>query len=270
MIREQDLLSVKHWFWKYTRQFRSGNHSIDSAIGLKVKHSKNVAADILDIANTLNLDTEHCYLAEIVALLHDIGRFEQFMRHHTYSDKKSEDHAQLGVEVISQTGVLDEFTTYEQDLICTVVAHHNRFSLPQSNDRKLLLLLKLLRDADKIDILHVVTEHYAGYDSNNAINMDLPDTPDFSDEIIRSIRNRTPAEIRHVKTLNDFKLLQISWVFDINFPKTYQLFNKRRYIKKLSETLPQDNDIKEVIASAHVFLRWNCTNERSVNECRIP
>lgn len=270
MIREKDLLSVKYWFEKYTRKFRTGNHSIDSAVQLKVKHTKNVTIEILDIANTLNFDTEHCYLAEIVALLHDIGRFEQFMRYHTYSDKKSVDHGQLGVEVISQTGILDAFTTYEQDLIRTVVARHNHFSLPESNDRKFLLLLKLLRDADKIDILHVVTEHYAGYDSNNAINMDLPDTPDFSDEIIRSIRNRTPAEIRHVKTLNDFKLLQISWVFDINFPKTYQLFNKRRYIEKLSETLPRDPGIMEVISSAHRFLQWNCINERSENECRIP
>jgi putative nucleotidyltransferase with HDIG domain len=270
MLRETDLLSIKHWFEIYTRHFFTGDEHVDSAIDLKVKHTKNVAIEILDIAHSLNLDTEYCYLAEIVALLHDIGRFEQYIRYHTYSDRKSEDHAKLGVEVMAQTGVIKEFTPYEQDLIRTIVAHHNRASLPQSDDQKFLLLLKLLRDADKIDILHVVTEHYAGYSRNQAINIGLPDTPEISKKIVNSIQKRRLANVHDMKTLNDFKLLQVSWVFDLNFTRTFQVFRQRRYLDKLSATLPEDSIVTEALASAHGFLLRNYVNERSDCGCPIP
>lgn len=270
MVQETDLLYFKNWFDMYVKQFCTGDERIDSAICLKVKHTKNVALEILDLANSLNLDAEYCYLAEIVAIFHDIGRFEQYLRYHTYSDQKSEDHAKLGLEVITRTGVLSRLQLHGQQLVENVVAHHNRASLPQSEDRKFLLLLKLLRDADKIDILHVVTEHYAGFSRNEAINLCLPDMPEISDKIVHSILNGTLANVQDMKTINDFKLLQVGWVFDLNFPRTYQIFKQRRYLDKLSESLPQTATVVQALDSARRFLLQKCTVERSENECQIP
>jgi len=270
MIQETDLLYFKNWFEMYVKQFCTGDERLDSAICLTVKHTKTVALEIHDLATTLNLDAEYCYLAEIVAIFHDIGRFEQYIRYHTYSDQKSEDHAKLGLEVIARTGVISRLPIYEQELIRNVVAHHNRASLPHSDDKKLLLFLKLLRDADKIDILHVVTEHYAGYRRNEAINIGLPDTPGISQKIANSILSNNLADVNDVMTINDFKLLQISWVFDLNFPGTYQIFKQRRYLDKLSASLPKTADVVQIIDSARRFMLQKCIVERSENECRIP
>ena len=270
MIQENDLLYFKNWFEMYVNQFCTGYERIDSALCLKVKHTKTVALEILGLANTLNLNAEYCYLAEIVAIFHDIGRFEQYIRYHTYSDQKSEDHAKLGVEVITQTGVMNRFPTYEQELIKKVVAYHNHASLPQSDDEKFILLLKLLRDADKIDILQVVTEHYAGFSRNDAINLGLPDTPEISDKFTRCILDRQLANVNDVRTLNDFKLLQLSWIFDLNFPRTYHLFKKRRYLEKISAALPQTATVVQTIASVKNFLLQKVNVERSVHECQIP
>lgn len=270
MIQETDLLFFKNWFDMYVKQFCTGNERIDSAICLKVTHTKNVALEILGLANSLNLDKEHCYLAEIVAIFHDIGRFEQYLRYHTYSDQKSQDHAKLGLEVIASTGVISRLPLYEQELVRNVVAHHNRASLPQSDDQKFLLLLKLLRDADKVDILRVVTGHYAGFSCNDAINIGLPDTPEISDEIVNSILNCTLAKVQDIKNINDFKLLQVGWIFDLNFPRTYQIFKQRCYLDKLSAALPQTVNVVQAINSARRFLMRKCTIERSVHECQIP
>ena len=46
------------------------------------------------------------HLAEAIAVLHDIGRFEQFFRYHTYSDSASVDHARLGADIIERTGIV--------------------------------------------------------------------------------------------------------------------------------------------------------------------
>jgi hypothetical protein len=274
MIQETDLLYFKNWFDMYVKQFCTGNEGIDSAICLKIRHTKNVALVILDIANTLHFAAELCYLAEIVAIFHDIGRFEQYIRYHTYSDQKSEDHAKLGLEEIARTRVISRLPIYEQELIRNVVVHHNRASLPHSDDQNFLLLLKLLRDADKIDILHAVTEHYAGFKRNEAINIGLPDTPEISDKIAHCFRDGQLAHVNDMRTINDFKLLQASWVFDLNFPRTYQIFKQRRYLDKLSASLPQTVNVVQAIDSAADFcceialLKGVKTNVRSFDTLR--
>jgi hypothetical protein len=257
MIQEADLLCFKNWFEMYIKQFCTGVERIDSAICLKVRHTKDVVREILDIADSLQLDAEHHCLAEIVAILHDIGRFEQYMRYHTYSDQRSEDHAKLGLEVIANTGVINRLSKDEQGLVRNVVYYHNRASLPHSDDQKFLLILKMLRDADKISILQVVIEHYAGINRNNAINQGLPDTPEISEKIVQCILEKKIANVKDMRTVNDFKLLQVSWVFDINFPWTYQIFKQRSYIDKLSSALPQTEIVKHAIESANSFLLRN-------------
>lgn len=266
MIQETDLLWIKHWFDGYVHQFYTGDEQFDSAISLKEKHTKNVAIEILDIACSLDFNAEQCYLAEIIALLHDIGRFEQYARYHTYSDRMSEDHAKLGIEVIRKTGVLNRFSTQMQNLIESVVTHHNQATLPQSKDLLFLIMLKLLRDADKIDILQVVTEHYLGFSRNNVINLGLPDSADVSDAIVQCVMNRKIANVKDLKTRNDFKLLQISWIFDLNYHKTYRIFENRRYLDKLSAALPQTDTIVQAIGVARQYLSRNVTEE-TISEC---
>jgi hypothetical protein len=41
-----------------------------------------------------------------------------------------------------------------------------------------------------------------------------------------------------VRSLNDFKLLQLSWVFDLNFPVSFRIIRERRLIEQLAATLP--------------------------------
>ena len=59
------------------------------------------------------LSGEALYMAETAALLHDIGRFEQFHRYKTFSDARSEDHAALGVDAIKEEGLLQSIDNEE-------------------------------------------------------------------------------------------------------------------------------------------------------------
>ena len=55
-------------------------------------------------------------LAEIMALFHDIGRFEQYKQYRTFSDYRSEDHAALGVKVIKANRILNGFEPAEAEI----------------------------------------------------------------------------------------------------------------------------------------------------------
>jgi putative nucleotidyltransferase with HDIG domain len=268
MVKEYQLLEIKKWFETYTGSFLTGVEKIDSALAVKVRHTKNVGLEILAIANSLDMRTEECYLAELCAVLHDIGRFEQYARYHIYSDSRSEDHAAIGIRVLHETGILNKLDFADQELIRFAVFHHNKASLPDSGDERYLFFLKLLRDADKIDILRVVTDHYHGLVTDDAIGIGLPDIPEISGPILHAITNGTIARVEEMRTLNDFKLLQIGWVFDLNFPQSFETIMHRKYVQKLSEVLPQTDEVKRAVAVALRHAEKSSMNERNICQCQ--
>ncbi|MBW2741514.1 MAG: HD family phosphohydrolase, partial [Deltaproteobacteria bacterium] len=89
---------------------------------------------------------------------------------------------------------------------------------------------------------------------SSAIELGLPDDPIYSQRVIESLKQRRLVLMQDLKTLNDFKLLQISWVFDLNFVPSFQTVQSRKYIEKLEETLPKSKEIKEAVQQAHDHL----------------
>jgi HD superfamily phosphodiesterase len=53
--------------------------------------------NIRDIGKSIALSQQDLIVDEAAALLHDIGRFEQYRRYQAFVDSKSENHAALGV-----------------------------------------------------------------------------------------------------------------------------------------------------------------------------
>ncbi len=55
-------------------------------------------------------------------------------------------------------------------------------------------------------------------------------------------------DIAHVKNLNDFKLLQVGWIFDINFAPTFRDIRERRYLERIRSVLPESEQIDTVFS----------------------
>ena len=72
----------------------------EDAIKYKYNHSLRVMDLSIDIAKSLKLNEEDLKLVKLIGLLHDIGRFEQVKRYHTFIDKNSINHGELGVEIL--------------------------------------------------------------------------------------------------------------------------------------------------------------------------
>ena len=57
-----------------------------------------------------------------------------------------------------------------------------------------------------------------------------------------------------LKTLNDFKLLQIGWIYDVNFGRTFQIVRERGYLERIRESIPDIfNRVRDVYERARVF-----------------
>ncbi|MCD4813320.1 HD domain-containing protein [bacterium] len=257
MITQNNVQDLKKWFATYVHAFVDRFPESRHNLLLKSNHSINVCKEILHLGKDLELAKEDLRLLEITGLFHDIGRFEQYAQYKTFVDAKSENHASLGVRVLWENKVFDCLEDEsERELILRAISYHNRIHLPDHESEKCLMVSKMLRDADKLDIWRLVTDYYHNpqQEKNPGIELDLPDHPHISEEAVSDIMSERLVKKSSMKTLNDFKLLKIGWVYDLNYPKTIQLVLERHYIKKLLDVLPRSEKTTRVAVKIQSFL----------------
>ncbi|MBW2591284.1 MAG: HD domain-containing protein [Deltaproteobacteria bacterium] len=256
-MNRKDLIRLKTWFDEYVSGYYTNDSVYSYPFRLKKNHTKRVCENIIMIGKAMNLSDYELMLAETMALFHDIGRFEQYAKYGTFSDIASENHAKLSLRQMATHKVLSENTKNEKRLITKAIAYHNVAALPDVKDEKELFYMRLLRDADKLDIWKVVIDYYHERDNfkSSAIELNLPNDPICSGKILEAVINKKIARMEDLKTLNDFKLLQISWVFDLNFAPSFKAVENRKYLSQIEATLPQTPDIADAVAIAHSYVK---------------
>ncbi len=127
------------------------------------------------------------------------------------------------------------------------IEYHNVRELPENNEIPgCVLHSRLLRDADKLDIWYVVTKYYTERRRNPALELELPDTPEYSHCFVDDLLNNRVSNSHELKTFNDMKLLQLGWIFDVNFRPTLVRIRDRRIIDRIITALPDTADIREI------------------------
>jgi len=255
-MNETNLNYLKKWFSDYVAGFYTDDPVNNSTIRLKEKHTEQVCRNMVFLGNALGLSGPDMILAEIMGLFHDLGRFKQYSVYGTFRDVDSENHAMLGLREMAAHKVLTGCNRNEKRWIAKAVAFHNTMTIPEDQDERTLFFIRLLRDADKLDIWRVFIDYYKVRDKqlNAAVEIGLPDDPGFSPRVIAALDNGCFARIQDLKTLNDFKLLQISWVFDLNFAPSFQAVKELEYIEKIEATLPHSKEITAAVKNAHDYV----------------
>jgi len=255
-MTDNDLHYLKKWFSDYTGSFLGSNEDDNRNHRLKAEHTQNVCANIREIAKSLPLPFEKIILAESIALFHDIGRFPQYKKYKTFQDGKSVNHGLLGARTLEEENVLNHLAEAERDLIFNSVKFHNVFQMPDFKDEELMLFLKLIRDSDKLDILRVFINFYESPEEEraSATAFRLPDTPEYSKEILERIYNKQKVSYESLKTVNDFRLMNLSWGYAMNFKASYMLLKERDYLIRVLKHLPATEDIAGAAALVQKFV----------------
>jgi HD superfamily phosphohydrolase YqeK len=248
MITKTQENNLINWFHQYTKTFHSKDLQTQRNIDLKYEHILKVRDAIIEIALSEGLTGDQIRLASVMALFHDIGRFQQYMRYQTFEDRKSENHALLGIRELKKNNMLNILENDDRNLILTAIANHNRKEILPETTGKALFYSRMLRDADKIDIWRVVIDYYEAPEAkpNKALQLDLPDTPEYSSAILQEVENEGVISMEDMTTLNDFKLLQAAWIFDLNYTRSFQLVKQRHYIERLFAVLPDEESLKQL------------------------
>lgn len=195
----------------------------------KYYHSFRVEKVAREIAEGLNLSKEKVELATLIGLLHDIGRFEQLNKYNTFNDLKSFDHGDYGAEVLSNN-IRDFIDSNKYDkTIIESVKNHNKFKITDGLDEEQAFFSKLVRDADKIDILYEsVSMFWNGKEDliNNSV------LSDYSYECVKNNRLLDSKKETNPKDIDDV-IKTLAFTFDLNFKPSFEILKSNNYINKV-------------------------------------
>ncbi len=248
MISKELINTYHNWFDDYIGRFLNKYPELAGNIQIKANHCKKVSREIVAITKNLKLDEREILLAETIGLFHDIGRFRQYVKYQTFSDSKSQNHAELGIEVLTEKNILKDLTEETKEIIHGSILNHSRVEIIPGNNEKIIFYSKLVRDADKLDIWRLITEYYMVKEQqeNKTLELELPDSDEISEEVLNVILNKKVVLKESLKTLNDFKLLQVGWLFDLNFAYSIQRLYEKKYLEKIFDTLPKNEEVIQI------------------------
>lgn len=256
-MTNQQLEKINSVFNEYAKEFFTKDEYINQNLMMKLCHSKKVQAESIAISKHLNLDSVNLNLASAIGLLHDIGRFKQFVEYKTYCDHRSVNHSEIGIQELMSRNMLCEISGQQAKIIIESISYHNRKDIPEGVNGDILLHSKIIRDADKIDIFRVVLEYYPILRDNPdkfPLEIEFPDSDEYSQEIYNTVFNGEKVDYRKIRTMNDNRLLQAAWVYDLNFDISVKIIQDRKIIEGLFEYLPKNRQIKSLFEKIKSYM----------------
>lgn len=222
---------------KVFMEYISNYDMSDGKIKLKAAHILRVTELSKQIATSLNLDEENTLLAELIGLLHDIGRFEQVKRYNTFVDKDSINHGEYGVKILFEENLIEKFEIEEKyyKTIKTAILNHNRNKIEDGLNENELLHAKIIRDSDKLDIFKVLLIDDVN-DTYGCSQKEMENTT-FSKEIIREFKEEREIDYQKRKTYGDIWISHMAYIYDFYFDISYKVMNERNYINKFYEKI---------------------------------
>lgn len=244
--------SLKQWFEQFVHDHIHSHPQHEFGLELKRTHTWRVVSWMKRLVQSIGLTGENRNLALAIALLHDAGRFPQLTTYGTMRDAVSENHALLGVRTLEKQPIFLALETRDQTMILTAVRNHNRKAVDDGLTERELLFCNLIRDADKLDIWHVLLVNHEGEDEEKlkTVYTDFGQSDAVNPAMIADVSAGRMADIHDIRSRSDFRLLSLSWVFDLNFPKSFQAFQQRQILQRTLEHLPSsamlDNAVERV------------------------
>lgn len=222
-----DIVKAKKAFKEYLKNYDYEN----SRIKVKIQHIERTANIAKDLATHLNLDEEDIKLAELIGLLHDIGRFDQIKLYNTFIDNKSINHGEHGVKVLFEDGLIRNFidTNKYDEIIKKAILNHNKSEIEDNLDERTKLHCKIIRDSDKLDIFYILTfgDKKTAWESEDLSNYII------SDEIYREFIEDKMINYKNRANPADVLVSHFAYVYNFNFKYSLQLLKESNNVEKL-------------------------------------
>lgn len=249
-----DIKKAEKAFKEYLKQY----DLTDEKVTAKIEHTYGVVKEAEYLSNALNLNDEDTSLAKLIALLHDIGRFEQAKSGCKLYDEaeKNMDHAKYGVKILFEENLIRNFiedNSYD-NIIYKAIENHNKLEIEQGLSEKELLHAKIIRDCDKTEnLIQNQTRDFGVFLGTN--DMDILENDTISDVIYELFMDAKTMDIKQRKTYIDRWVSIIAFIFDYNFNESIKYLKDKNCINNLLDRIDfKNSQTKDRIAKMKEFV----------------
>ena len=177
--------------------------------------------------------SEYIVLAKIIAVLHDIGRWNQMQTHNGFTDNTDKsDHGEIGADIILKNDILNGIENEYEQIVITAVREHSKKYINTYDDFT-QTFVNIIRDADRIDNLYIEVENYSNKDNSMKSILPFSDEHRLSQQIYNSIMNNSLADAKDRETKIDFKFFKMAWCFDMKIEKSIEIICENKYIENI-------------------------------------
>ncbi len=232
------------FFDEYTKQFNLD----EPHIGYKYFHSIRVMENMLTLVKELNLSPKDTEVAKYIGLFHDLGRFEQYTKYESFNDHNL-DHGDFAADYLKDNNILSKYDLDEADyeVVYQAIRNHNKFKVANDLNERALLFTKMIRDADKLDILYAL--------GNKEIKEILrEDDGPISEEIAKHFFNEEIIKNHPESYKNEQLITVFGFIYDINFAATYKIIKEKDYYNKIYKRLRNQELFKPYINKVNKYI----------------
>jgi len=237
-----DIKLAKLAFKKFLKKYQDDEQL---GLNLKIVHTYQVMENARMIANSLGLSDEDTMLAELIGLLHDIGRFEELTFFKKFDSVKF-NHAAFGVKMLFEDGLIRNFIVDDKydDIIRVAVFNHNKLEIEAGLNEKSMLFAKIIRDADKLDNFRVKRDEKIQAIFPGILKSEREiEESELSDKVYESVKMNRCVSLSDRITVLDYWVCVLAFVFDLNFRFTFQEVKENNYINDLIDRFNYSNAI---------------------------
>ncbi|HBD92910.1 MAG: hypothetical protein A2015_13535 [Spirochaetes bacterium GWF1_31_7] len=248
------LIGYRQWFNSYTSELLKDLQYKPDNFHLKIVHTDRVIENTILISESLKLNDFAHKSAVLSALFHDIGRFNQYCRFGTFKDEISLDHGNYGAEILKEFTVLDDLSSQMNEVINNTIINHNKHIMPDNLSDENTVILKIIRDADKIDIFRIISEQNKMEQSDRTVMLDLDRNHAVSESVYKQVMKGENVKYSELKSFDDFKALQLGWVYDINYPISFKIIQQHNYLENIYKSMAQNKYSDDIYYSVKNYV----------------
>lgn len=215
-------LLCKKVFNEYAKTFDLGNQNIKR----KFVHSYNVAKYAEIIGNNIFDNQDDVYICFVIGLLHDISRFKQWTLYGSHKDTKEYNHPDKSVEILFNENMIEKFPVDKKyyDIIKFAIANHGALKIDETQkDPTVLKFAKMIRDADKLDLLR------QSMNQGQPIFANEFSSDKMSEKVLETFYKKQCVNKADCNSVADRAIMQTAMSFDINFDISKKIYLENKF-----------------------------------------
>lgn len=215
----------------FTKYIKDNYDTDNQLIRLKYFHSLEVAKLMLKLGKDLELNEEDLNLAFFIGLTHDLGRFYE-IKNKGRMNNLTFDHGAYSVKILYNDNLINRFNINESNslIIKKALYFHGKKDINKNVNEREALFCNLLRDADKLDILRVVSEAKREFN-------ELP-----TGYFIRNYMNDLNLDLHFRKNRSDSVILYLSFIKDLFFNESYNYAIENKVLDNFIKMIDVSSD----------------------------